>query len=155
MADLAKNKTHLVLVNAVVENKGNILISQRSWKETHEPGKWTVPGGKVERTKGDRWNIIEQTLNKEILEETGIRIKSSVELLTNNTFIRSTGQHVISLIFLCHWKSGKAMPLEDTQNVAWIGRDKIGNYQFAPNVQIYLQMGFKRLQEKATLDPAN
>jgi len=58
MADLATDKTHLILVNAVVEKGGRILISQRSFKETHQPGSWTIPGGKVERTEGDVWNII-------------------------------------------------------------------------------------------------
>ena len=87
MADLATKKTHLILVNAVVEKDGKILVSQRSWKETHEPGKWTIPGGKVEKTSGDVWNIIEETLKKEVMEETGVEITDNAQLLTNNTFI--------------------------------------------------------------------
>jgi hypothetical protein len=31
------------------------------------------------------------------MEETGIKIANHAELLTNNTFIRSTGQHVVAL----------------------------------------------------------
>jgi len=128
MADLAVDKTHLILVNAVVEKDGKILVSQRSLEETHEPGKWTIPGGKVERTAGDVWNIIEETLNKEVMEETGVEITSDAQLLTNNTFIRSTGQHVVALIFLCQWKSGEAKPLEDTTDAKWISEEELKKY---------------------------
>jgi 8-oxo-dGTP diphosphatase len=125
MADLATDKTHLILVNAVVEKDGKILVSQRSFEETHQPGSWTVPGGKVERTEGNVWNIIEETLKKEIMEETGVEIKDDAQLLTNNTFIRSTGQHVVALVFLCHWKSGESKSLEDTIDTKWITEDEL------------------------------
>lgn len=145
MADLAIDKTHLVLINAVVEKNGKILVSQRSWEETHEPGKWTIPGGKVERTKGNVWNIIEKTLKKEVMEETGVEIEDHAELLTNNTFIRSTGQHVVALVFLCHWKKGEAKPLEDTINAKWISEEELKDMEFAPNVKTYIQKGFDNL----------
>ena len=147
MADLAVDKTHLILVNAVVEKDGKILVSQRSLEETHEPGKWTIPGGKVERTAGDVWNIIEETLNKEVMEETGVKITSDAQLLTNNTFIRSTGQHVVALIFLCHWKSGEVKPLEDTIDAKWISEEELKNMEFAPNVSTYIQKGFDSLKK--------
>ncbi len=147
MADLATNKTHLILVNAVVEKDGKILVSQRSFEETHQPGSWTIPGGKVERTNGDVWNIIEETLKKEVMEETGVEIADNAGLLTNNTFIRSTGQHVVALIFLCHWKSGEAKPLEDTIDAKWISEEELKGIEFAPNVSIYIQKGFDKLKK--------
>lgn len=146
MAGLVQDKMHLVLVNAVVEKDGKILICQRSRKEVHEPGKWTAPGGKVEKTSGNIWNIIEQTLRREVLEETGIEIRKRVYLITNNTFIHSTGQHVVALTFLCRYKSGKAKPLEDTIKVKWILPKEVDNYQFAPNVKSYILKGFEFLR---------
>ncbi len=146
MSDLATDKTHLVLINAVVEKNGKILASQRSMEETHDPGKWTIPGGKVERTDGNVWNIIEKTLSDEVKEETGVDIQDNVTLLSNNTFLRSTGQHVIALIFLCHWKSGEAKALEDTSKVQWISEDQIGDYDFSPNVDKYILKGFDALK---------
>lgn len=145
MTDLATDKTHLVLVNAVVEKDGKILVTQRSVEETHDPGKWTIPGGKVERTEGNVWNVIEKTLRDEVMEETGIEIEENVQLIANNTFIRSTGQHVIALMFLCHWKSGEAKPLDDTSNVKWITKEEIGEFDFSPNVDKYILQGFKLL----------
>lgn len=146
MVDLATDKTHLVLVNAVVEKDGKILVSQRSWEETHEPGKWTIPGGKVERTEGDVWNIIEKTLKAEVMEETRVEIEDRAELLTNNTFIRSTGHHVVALIFLCHWKLGEAKSLEDTIDAKWISEEDLKDMEFSPNVKTYIQKGFDNLK---------
>ena len=145
MADLATDKTHLVLVNAIVEKKGKILVSQRSLEETHDPEKWTIPGGKVERTEGNVWNVIEKTLFDEVREEAGIEIEENVQFIANNTFIRSTGQHVIALIFLCHWKSGEAKALEDTNDVKWITKEEIDDFDFSPNVDKYILKGFELL----------
>ena len=41
------------------QRDGKFLILQRSYEEEHMPGKWTVPGGKVEHTAGDVWSILE------------------------------------------------------------------------------------------------
>jgi len=147
MADLAKKQSHLILVNALVEKDGKLLISRRSLNETHEPGKWTIPGGKVDETSGNVWNIIEETLAKEVLEETGVKISDDVSLIANNTFIRTTGHHVVVLIFLCHWESGQAMALEDTTDVRWITEKDLDNLKYPPNVRTYLAKGFLEIKK--------
>lgn len=139
---------HSIVVNAVIEKDGKILISQRSFEEKHEPGKWTIPGGKVETTQGDVFHIIEKTLAKEVEEEVGIKILENVELLTNNTFIRSDGTHVVALMFLCHYESGEAKPLEDTLDVRWIAENELLNYEFPPNVDGYVKLAFKKIHAK-------
>jgi mutator protein MutT len=139
------SKLHSVIVNAVVNKDGKILISQRSFDEGHEGGKWTIPGGKIDKTEGNIFNIVEKTCAREVEEETGIKIKENIQLITNNTFIRSNGQHVIALICLCHWQSGEAQALEDTINIKWISKDKIDNYNFPPNVKEYILLGFDSL----------
>lgn len=143
MYDHSKNKTHLLLVNGVVFRGDKVLVSQRSWKEPHEPGRWTIPGGKVERTNKVVFKLIEKTLKREIKEETGVLIKDSAILITNNSFVRSTGQHVVALIFKCWYKSGKPTPLEDTLDCKWASLKEIKKMEFAPNVKKYIMMAFK------------
>ena len=142
MKDHATDKTHLILVNGVVFDGDKVLVSQRSLDEPHEPGKWTIPGGKVEKTIGDVFNIIEETLKKEVMEETGVEIEDKVEMVTNNTFIRSTGQHVVALIFKCNYKSGEAKPLEDTIDCKWATREEVDSMEFPPNVKGYILEAF-------------
>lgn len=145
MSNQPVDKSHHVIVNAVVEKNGKILVSQRSFGEAHEPGKWTIPGGKVDKTDGDVWSILEATCAREVKEETGIEIKDNVDLLTNNTFVHSSGKHAIALIFLCHWKSGEAKMLEDTINVKWISKNDLDSLEFAPNVKNYISKAFNAL----------
>ena len=144
MEDHAKDKTHLILVNGVIFRENKVLVSQRSLEELHEPGKWTIPGGKVEKTEGGIFNIIEKTLKAEVKEETGIDIKDEVELLTNNTFIRSTGQHVVAMVFKCFYGSGEATPLEDTIDCKWVTIEEVEKMEFAPNVKKYILEAFSK-----------
>ena len=142
------SKLHSVIVNALVEKDGKILVSQRSMTEGHEPGKWTIPGGKIDKTEGDVFNIVEKTCSREVEEETGVVICEKVDLVANNTFIRSNGQQVVALICLCGWKEGEAKALEDTADVKWITYEDIDSLEFAPNVKGYLLKGFELIASR-------
>ncbi|MBU4512600.1 NUDIX domain-containing protein [Patescibacteria group bacterium] len=139
--------TYSILVNAIVVKDGKILISQRSGKEKHEPGKWTIPGGKLEET-GDFYEALQYTAKKEILEETGIVVKDKMRLLCNNTFNHvKDNELVLAIVFLCYYESGEARPMEDTANIRWIKVDQVDNYEFPhANVKNYVLKGFEFLK---------
>jgi ADP-ribose pyrophosphatase YjhB (NUDIX family) len=139
-----KTNFYAILVNAVIVKDGKILISQRSMKEKHQPGAWTIPGGKIENydNKEEIFNIVEMTLEKEIKEEVGIEISRNVHLIMNNTFKHSKGHMVLALVFMCEYLAGEAQALEDTINVKWISSKEIDDFDFAPNVKEYLAKGF-------------
>lgn len=52
----------------------------------------------------------------------------------------------MALVFLCHWKSGVAKPLEDTIDAKWISEKDLKDMEFAPNVKTYIQKGFDNLK---------
>lgn len=150
MTPQSNSPTHSVLINGVVFKDDKVLVSQRSQKEAHMPGWWTIPGGKVELTEGDVFQVLEKTLAREILEETGIEIdEKSIEMVTNNTFIReSSGQHVVAIVFKVDWRSGEAKPLEDTVDCKWATEDEVTDMDFPPNVKGYILEAFKRHKAK-------
>lgn len=135
-----------IIANALVVKDNKILISQRGINENHDPCKWTIPGGKVEEIRGDVWNVLEKTLKKEVKEEVDVEIGDDIRLVTNNTFIRTGGQCVVAMIFICYWAEGIAKPSEDTHDVAWITESDLYSYDFSPNVAEYLRQGFKYLK---------
>jgi len=138
------SKLHSILVNAVVFKEDKVLVSQRSWDEGHEPGKWTIPGGKVERTEEETFSVLEKNLAKEVLEETGVGIEDEMSLVSNNTFIRSSdNQHVVVLVFKCKYKSGEAQPLEDTVACKWVTKEELKGLEFPPNVKGYIEKAFE------------
>ncbi len=132
-----------IVVNGVIfNNEGKILIAQRASKDDHEPGMWTTPGGTVE--DGDEeFNIVEATLQREIMEEVGVTIKPSILPITNNTFTKNDGTKVLALVYLCEYKSGEARPLDEMDSIAWVDISKLDQYAFPPNVRDYIEIGHK------------
>lgn len=144
-----EKQSYSVLVNVVVVKDGKILLSQRSMNEEHEPGKWTIPGGKIEFT-GVVHNALQKTAKREVFEETGIKVKDEMYLLTNNTFNHEKDKLlVIAIVFLCFYKSGRARPSEEVIDVRWISLKDVNNYQFPhPNVKNYVLKGFEEMLSK-------
>ena len=145
------SKKYSVVVNALVSNKeGEILIIQRSSKEEHGPGTWSVPGGKLEFT-GIVHDALQKTAMKEVLEETGVEIEEKMELITNNTFEHDEDNLlVISTVFFCYYKSGNAKPSEETDDVKWIKEEEINDFNFHNiNVKEYIKKGFCFIKERA------
>lgn len=75
---------HEVVITASVVKDGRYLIVRRSPQKKRFPGMWTVPGGKLETsdytqhpkdTEADWYNVLERTLRREVLEETGLEIQ--------------------------------------------------------------------------------
>lgn len=135
---------HSILVNGVVFNKDKVLVSQRSWEESHMPGRWTIPGGKVEHSEGNVFNILEKNLAKEIKEETGVEVDDIFLPVINNSFIRgSDNQHVVVIVYKCFYKSGNPQPLEDTIDCKWATREEVESMDFPPNVKNYILRAFE------------
>ena len=63
-------KPYIVSVYAIIRNeKSEFLLLRRSEDSHTNPGKWDLPGGKLEREE-----ILEEAIVREIWEETGISI---------------------------------------------------------------------------------
>lgn len=136
---------HSVVTNAIVIKENKALIGKRASTEEHEPDKWTIPGGKVEMTAGDIWNVLEDNVIKEVQEEVGVVVENP-RLVSNNTFFRKQGQHSIAMQFICDWVSGEPQALDETEEVRWVGEEELDNYNFPPNVKEYIIQGFKALR---------
>ncbi len=145
----AKEKKYSVITNGIIVKDDKILLAQRSNKEKHGPNRWSPPGGKLEE-RGLTWHALEKTVKREILEETGIKVKDKMHLLVNNTFCHEEDNlQVISIVFLCKHESGKAQPMEDTSKVKWIKKNEINNFNFThDNVKNYVVKAFDFIENK-------
>jgi len=113
---------HIVFVEAWIKKGDKYLLAQRHPQDDQAAGKWTAPGGKVEmELEGD---ILENTLKREVMEEVGVEIEN-FRLLSNHSFIRSSGHYVVVLSFLADYKSGEARPLDDQAEVRWVTLDEM------------------------------
>ena len=109
---------HIVAVLGFIQKGDKFLIAKRASNDPQAGGKWSIPGGKHEFEVGD--NTVEPTLRREIKEEVGLEIEDGMIYIGNQSFIHSSGNHVVMLFFLCKYKTGKAEPLEDQEEIRWV-----------------------------------
>ncbi len=143
--DNAKSdKLFYFVANVVIfrEDDRRCLILKRSESEKVHPGKYCVPGGKLEwsnfditkptRMNGeviDFENSVEELLKREVLEESGIEINDDLKYINSVGFVRPDGIPVILVKFAAKYKSGD-VKLEDGSftDHAWVNEDEIKDY---------------------------
>ncbi len=101
-----------LVAGAIVELDGEILLIQRAIEPGY--GKWTFPGGFVERGE-----VAEAAAARETLEETGLRIETSgiVGLYSYK------GQIPAIAVFAARVTGGEPEPLDETLDVRAFPRD--------------------------------
>jgi 8-oxo-dGTP pyrophosphatase MutT (NUDIX family) len=91
-----KNQAHYIVVTGILVKAGKFLIAKRAEWEKAFPGRWTVPGGKLEvldyalrekDTKHHWYNIFEDILKREIKEEAGLEVEN-IGYVTSMVYIR-------------------------------------------------------------------
>lgn len=87
----------------VVNDGGQVFLSQRGKQATNEQGTWEFPGGKVHF--GD---TLRQTLIREFMEEYGMTIDIIELLSVDDHILEDEGQHWVSPTFIA--KSVGAAP---------------------------------------------
>ncbi len=141
--DKTDPRLHIIAITGIIEKAGKYLILKRSMRETAYPGLWTVPGGKLVRHEyeglprtpnTDAWyNIVNRTLEKEIMEEAGLEVES-VTYLTDMTFIRPDNIPVLVLSYFCRYKSGEVKLGKDIIDSAWITPEEGKGYEIIPGI---------------------
>jgi len=138
------NKLHYIAVTGIIRNKdGKYLICKRSENEKAFPGKWCVPGGKVEkndfinmpRDTQDHWlDIFEKTLIREILEETKLKIKN-IGYVSNLAFIRPNGFSTVIISLSAEHEEGEVvLDKEALVDHAWVEVSEAKNYDLIENI---------------------
>ena len=139
-----EEKLFYFVANVVVfrESDGKCLILKRSNREKVHPGKYAVPGGKLEwkdlnllnptRLNGDVLdfeNSVEDLLKREVLEEAGIEIEDNLAYINSVTFVRPDETPVVLVKFAAKYKNGE-VKLEESgfSEHAWVDADEVKNY---------------------------
>ncbi|QUW23589.1 NUDIX domain-containing protein [Sporosarcina sp. Marseille-Q4063] len=126
----------IVNVEGAIYKNGKWLLIERSLKEEHAGGTLSLVGGKVE-FEGDSSDILERTLEREILEEVGIKVKD-LEYVNSSSFVTDSGLNVVDIVFLCEHESGEAYAKspDEVDGVIWFSTDQIISHSELP---VYLK----------------
>ena len=152
---------HRIAITGIIYNdEGKYLITRRSLEKKAFPGMWTVPGGGINTddyintpptTSAGQWyNVVEQTLRREIREEVSLEIEKP-EYLLDLTFIRPDKVPVLVLSYFCKYKSGDVKidaDNGDTIDAKWATLDELRSYELIQGILEEIEMVDKILQTR-------
>jgi 8-oxo-dGTP pyrophosphatase MutT (NUDIX family) len=137
------DKLFYVVANVVIcREDGRCLILKRDPREKVHPGKYAVPGGKLEwrdfnlekpsRQNGDVLdfeNALEDLLVREAKEEANVEIDRQLEYLNSVAFVRPDGIPVVLLKFAARYVSGEVRPEPGGfTDYAWVNAKEVQSY---------------------------
>jgi 8-oxo-dGTP diphosphatase len=118
---------------ALISHNGKILLIQESskYKDGSQTGKFDVVGGRV--TPGEHF---EESLKREILEETGMNVKIGAPFFVNESWpiVRDEKWQVIRIFFETFSEDDKVTLSEDHENYIWIDPKDYKNYPIIENL---------------------
>lgn len=121
---------------------GKFLIAKRAPREMVSPNEWTTPGGKLEvndyarrgyDTTNAWYNVLEDLLKREVLEEVGLSIKN-VRYLTSLTFISPDGMPYVVVSFFAEYDGGEITLCRDLTEYAWVTLEEAKNYSLIDGI---------------------
>jgi ADP-ribose pyrophosphatase YjhB (NUDIX family) len=138
------NKLFYFVANVVIfrESDSRCLILKRDQREKVHPGKYAVPGGKLEwndldlnsptRINGDVLdfeNQVEKLLKREAKEEANIEIYPDIKYINSVAFVRPDEIPVILIKFAAKYKSGEVKPEKGGfTDFAWVNEKEVKKY---------------------------
>lgn len=99
-------------VGVIVRKDGKVLLGKR--KNVHGNGTWCFPGGHLEFFEG-----VESCAEREVMEETGIKIKNVKPSIYTDDIFEKEGKHYITAFVTADWESGEVELKEPEKCEQW------------------------------------
>jgi len=127
---------HLFVVNveAIVRKQNQFLMITRSESDPYGAGWLTFPGGKVDRG-ADQPDILEESVRREVREETGIEV-GEIKYLKSKFFNTDENVGVVDVIFVCEYVRGEPIinDPKEVGSVKWMTKEEILEH---PKTQVW------------------
>lgn len=143
-----KNKVHYIVVTGILIKDGKFLITKRADWEKAFPGKWTVPGGKLEvldyvlrnKDTSEHWyNVFENLLKREVKEEVNLEIEN-IGYVTSMVYIRPDGVPCIIVSLFAYPGSDEIKLCNALTEYAWVTLDEAKNYDLIDGIYKELEI---------------
>lgn len=136
----------IVGVGGIVLDADRVLLVKRG----HEPlkGIWSIPGGKLELGE-----TLRDGVRRELHEEAGleVRVLEMVEVFERITLDAAgrTAYHFVLIDFLCESIAGEARAGDDVDEVAWVERSRISEYETTEGAPAVIEKAFAMRDARA------
>lgn len=150
-----KNQAHYITVTGILVRDGKFLIARRAEWEKAFPGKWTVPGGKLEvldyalrkKDTSEHWyNVVENVLKREVMEEVGLEIKN-IGYVTSLVYIRSDGIPSLIISLFAEPVGDQIRLCNALTEFAWVDLEHAKNYELIEGIYEELEILDKFLKK--------
>jgi 8-oxo-dGTP pyrophosphatase MutT (NUDIX family) len=149
-----KNQVHYVTATVILVREGKFLIAKRADWEKAFPGKWTVPGGKLEvldyvlreKDTGSHWyNVIEDLSKREVMEEVGLKI-GNLDYVTSLVYIRSDKIPSLIISLWAESKEGEVRLCPALTEYKWVSLEEAKGYDLIEGIYEELEILDKKLK---------
>ena len=143
--DYEDNKFYVSVTAIIKRSDGRMLITKRTASKKKWPNKWTVPGGRLERsdflgtptTTNSQWyHVLVNAVKREVREETGIEVtnvKFLCDLAIPDTVILSFVAEAVKL------DPEVILQTEETDEYAWVTAEEAKSYDLIEGIQEELE----------------
>lgn len=136
---MPENKKMGIGVGVMILRKGKVLLGRRhedpakADSELHGEGAWTMPGGKLHFGE-----TLDVAACREVLEETGIKVRRGDLRLISVTNDIVSDAHFVTIGFLCKKFKGAVKVMEPDEIVEWkwFLLDKLPGLVYFPSEKI-------------------
>jgi len=126
-------KPLVLSVEVVVrDTSGRCLLLKRSLRSKGNPGKWDLPGGKV-----DPGESFDQGLLREVAEETGLTI--SIQRVVGVAESESPTRKIVYLILEGRQESGQVQLSSEHDEYVWVNRWELPKMELADQFRAFAQ----------------
>jgi ADP-ribose pyrophosphatase len=126
----------VVAVGAVVFRKGAVLLVRRGKPPSY--GRWAIPGGSVRLGEG-----LQAAAEREILEETGVRVRAGKPVLTFESIEKDAegrvAYHYVIVDLEAQYLAGEPSAGDDAADARWVTSDDLKHLNVAPATRKFLQ----------------
>lgn len=125
-------------VGALVFDRDHVLLVKRGAHPAK--GYWSIPGGKLRRGES-----IVQAVEREMLEETGLRVRPGelVAVYERLPTDGGEGEHYVVLDYLCEAAGGVLRAGDDAAEVGWFGISTLHTLRLTEGAAEVIAKGYR------------
>ena len=134
----------IVGVGTIIICNGKLLLEKR--KNEPGKGKWSVPGGLV-----DLGESVEQTVIREVKEETGLEVEKPEHIDVVDNIIRDENgrvkYHFVIIDYFMRLKGGTLKAASDAEELKWVSLNDVEKYDLTITFREFFQRNRQKLEK--------